>query len=153
MLKSPYIVFAMPQFALLILLLVQPFALPNLVLADEAEEGDGTKVEEAAPEPKEHKAERFVMPMTQWLEGKAHDSRVLNPTSDRINAQSKPGKKGLLRLAIRKALKEYPGTVLSASKETGQEGLDHFKIKILSASGTINEVDISSADLSEPTQE
>lgn len=91
--------------------------------------------------PKTEEVERFVMPFTKWIEGKLHSSPVVNPTKKQISRKSKKSNQTGLRDAIKKALKIYPGTVLSADKST-QNGTREYRIKIISKSGIVKIVTV-----------
>lgn len=150
----------MPIFALIIVIL---FAAGN-VIADVIEsDSTSTTTSSEAPQPeqsapskknakKNTSAEGFVMPVTQWLEKKAHRSKVLNPTIDKVLPGTAARDKTALRRAISQAQKTYPGTVLSAVRETTESNHSVFRIKILSANGVIKEIDINDADKSEKKQ-
>lgn len=114
-------------------------------IGEENGENDGSTKKRA-----KHTAERFVMPVTQWLEKKAHQSKVLNPTSKKAKTSLQREDKMALREAILEAQKRYPGTVLSATRSEGTvasastDSSTVFTIKILSASGIIKEIRIPS---------
>ncbi len=146
----------MPRVALIILSVF----FSTLVLADSTDsplDEDGSPLHspsdntfEAAPSPNEsekkgknHTAERFVMPVTQWLEKKAHQSRVLNPTGSKVAKPPQKKSNTTLRQAISKAQNTYPGTVLSATRFSESENTMIYAIKILSAEGVIKEIRIS----------
>lgn len=82
--------------------------------------------------------ERFVMPFTKWVEGKLHNSPVVNPTKEQItqNKGASLAPQVGLRGAIKQALAVYPGTVLSADK-SNDAGTLRYKIKIISADGVV----------------
>lgn len=89
-------------------------------------------------------AERFVMPFTKWVEGKLHNSSVVNPTKEQISKKSKNKNGTGLRDAIKQAITQFPGTVLSAEK-TRVEGLEVYKVKIISKTGVVRIVTIPSS--------
>lgn len=96
-------------------------------------------------EPQTKRVERFVMPMTNWLEEKLQDSSVMNPARGNKSAPPKEAseKSLTLRDAIKKALSTHKGTVLSADRIEKNGNLS-YRIKILSRNGVIRMVDISS---------
>ena len=89
-------------------------------------------------------AERFVMPVSKWLEDKAHRSKVLNPVASQSSARNKKSQATGLRQALVEAQKVFPGTVLSARKDINEDESVYFVVKILSQDGVIEEVYISS---------
>lgn len=100
---------------------------------------DSNKPKKSAP--KQEKVERFVMPFTKWVEGKLHNSPVINPTKDKAQRSARKSNSNQMRQAIKKALKAYPGTVLSVDKS--QRGaLWVYKVKIISKSGVVKIVTI-----------
>ena len=91
--------------------------------------------------PKPEKVERFVMPFTKWVENKLHSSPVVNPTNNEAKRRVAANNKNQMRTAIRRALKAYPGTVLSVDKSNS--GLTQiYKVKIISKSGIVKIVTI-----------
>ena len=94
------------------------------------------------------KAERFVMPFTRWVEGKLQGSSVVNPTAQKAKKAQTLKSQHTLRTAIKQALAQYPGTVLSADKTKLASGLE-FKIKILSKDGVVRIITIQSDDESD----
>lgn len=91
--------------------------------------------------PKQEKVERFVMPFTKWVEGKLHNSPVINPTKDTAQRSNRSDNAGQMRRAIRRALKAYPGTVLSVDK-SNQGSVWIYKVKIISKTGVVKIVTI-----------
>lgn len=87
-------------------------------------------------EPQTRKIERFVMPITNWVEEKLHDSTIANPALKKKRQQTEPIPGISLREAIELARKQHPGTILSADKIKSNESLT-YRIKILSQGGVV----------------
>ncbi len=100
-------------------------------------------LQQTVKKPKTKKVERFIMPFTEWVEGKLHDSSLVNPTAKKAEGGDNNTEKNqlTLRQAIKKALQQYPGTVLSAEKHA-LEHKPEYKIKILSKDGVIRVVSV-----------
>ena len=87
-----------------------------------------------------NKVERFVLPITQWIEAAVHNSPLI-----RLPEKEQPPinlSKGLdLRSAIKQANERYPGTVLNAEKQTLNE-VEIYHIRIISQQGVIKTITI-----------
>lgn len=83
--------------------------------------------------------EEMVLPLKQWLEKtiRSDDKKEPRSRQNQLN----------LRQAIRVALKNYPGTVLSAKEKE-----DGYHIKILSKNGVVKIVRLPYPTLSEDIQ-
>lgn len=129
------------------LLLIVPILLIPLTLYAESDEAESPATAAQEGKPETGSAERFVMPVKTWLEDKAQGFEVLNPT---LAESQKPRttNKSALRQAIKKAQQAFPGTVLSASRTSG-ESVVSFKVKILSPAGVIKEISIVDSELEE----
>ncbi|BFM08686.1 PepSY domain-containing protein [Halioxenophilus aromaticivorans] len=140
---------------LLIWLLAHP------VLADDTAGGDNqsdtTKPELATdaqedttlkrgPTGKLDPTERLITPVTGWIENQAHKSRLLNPDNSLKTPAERQQNNSNLRQAIVAAQELYPGTVLSAERVIVDKN-NIYKIKILSPSGTIREIEIEGTSL------
>jgi hypothetical protein len=93
-----------------------------------------------------NKVERFLLPITQWIESAVHNSpliRLPEKNQSPINIS-----KGLdLRSAIKQANERYPGTVLNAEKQT-LNGVEIFHIRIISQQGIIKTITIGQDEFS-----
>ena len=109
---------------------------------------DQDAAHQGKPNRDDKKVERFVMPFTRWIEGKLQDSSVVNPTSNKVKKVQSQQNQLTLRTAIKQALSQYPGTVLSADKSKLDSGLE-FRVKILSKDGVIRMITIQSDEQGE----
>lgn len=90
--------------------------------------------------------EKFVMPFTKWVEGQLHNSPLINPTQNTKTTRQNAKSQNKLRLAIKAALVEFPGIVLSATKHQKQESTV-YQIKIISTDGIIKVISITDSEM------
>ncbi|MCG8668150.1 MAG: PepSY domain-containing protein [Pseudomonadales bacterium] len=93
-------------------------------------------------EPQTKKIERFVMPFTNWVEEKLHESAIANPAEQQAKKKSPKVASISLRQAIEFARQQHPGTVLSADR-IKSENTFSYRIKILSKEGVVRVVSVA----------
>ena len=119
-----------------------------LAQSAEGEQEDQSESEKVEAGPRQKPigaAERLLVPITDWLENKAHRSTVLNPRAQ-TDSSAKRKSYDKMRSAIETAQRQYPGTVLSAERQQQSDSV-FYKIKILSAQGILKEVSVSEDDI------
>lgn len=79
------------------------------------------------------KVEQLVWPFTRWVEEKVQSSPLIRSPKE---TKTKPLQ---LRGAIQQAVNRYPGTVLSAERQTA-DSADKFRIKIISKQGIVKTI-------------
>ena len=87
-----------------------------------------------------NKVERFVLPITQWIEEAVRNSPLIR-LPEKEQPPINPSKGLDLRSAIRQASERYPGTVLNAEKQT-LDGVNIYHIRIISQQGVIKTIAI-----------
>jgi uncharacterized membrane protein YkoI len=109
------------------------------------------KDENSLVESADRMIERSVMPVTDWIERKIQNSKVITPSPyHNKSAEQDTASKALnLRSAIKLATTEYPGTVLSADLII-EQGTEKFQIKILAVTGVIKVIEV---DRTNPDQD
>ena len=117
-----------------------PLDLPatNSVQQQNAETPPGLKTQ-----PKKGTVDRFIIPLTDWVEEKVQRTTLLNSAVEARKTSQKNTKGLSLREAIKRASNQYEGTVLSAER-IDQEGVLSYQVSILSKQGVVKTILIGS---------
>lgn len=92
------------------------------------------------------KVERFVAPVTRWIEDAVRDSPLMRQSEGGKKPSEPQTNNGMdLRTAILSATNQFPGTVLNAEKET-LDGVVQYRIRILSEQGVVKTVVVNALE-------
>lgn len=118
----------------------------QLLIEKQAPDTESSSIEPEEPASSQElsAAERATQPITSWVETRLQNSSLLQPSTYSRDRPEQPTGERTLREAILLAREQFSGSVLSAER-VDEDGLNEFRIKILSELGILRMINIDAA--------